>query len=104
MDVDEASDEAPRGAAISVIAVPLAGAKLTKRLYKISKKASASKMLKRGVKEVVKALRKGEKGCVVVVMEGAEGALRSLPSPSQPLPPRGRHLAHRCDLALARAV
>ena len=68
MEVDgeggDAAGEAPRGAAISVIAVPLASSKLTKRLYKLSKKASASKMLKRGVKEVVKALRKGEKGCV----------------------------------------
>lgn len=49
---------------ISVIAVPLAGSKLTKRMFKVCKKAAASKMLKRGVKEVVKALRKGEKGCV----------------------------------------
>ena len=66
-DVEEmdADDARPRGE-VSVIAVPLAGKKLTKKLFKVSKKAAASKILKRGVKEVVKALRKsdGFKGCV----------------------------------------
>jgi hypothetical protein len=51
---------------VSIVAVPLAGKKLCKKIYKLSKKAAASKILKRGVKEVVKALRKGDsfKGCV----------------------------------------
>ena len=69
-DVEEMDDVAadagrPHGE-VSVIAVPLAGKKLTKKLFKVSKKAAASKILKRGVKEVVKALRKsdGFKGCV----------------------------------------
>jgi H/ACA ribonucleoprotein complex subunit 2 len=39
---------------LSVIAVPLAGKKLVKKLHKVVKKAAASKILKRGVKEVVK--------------------------------------------------
>lgn len=50
------------GGEIIAIAKPLAGKKLHKRLYKVVKKAAAQKMLRRGVKEVVKALRKGEKG------------------------------------------
>ncbi len=60
---------------IAPIAHPLAGKKLQKRLLKVVKKgafysrqsmsdrvASKSKHIKRGVKEVVKSLRKGEKG------------------------------------------
>lgn len=61
----EDSSSRPHGE-VSVVAVPLANKKLCKKLYKLSKKAAASKILKRGVKEVVKALRKGDsfKGCV----------------------------------------
>ncbi|XP_020623810.1 H/ACA ribonucleoprotein complex subunit 2-like protein isoform X2 [Orbicella faveolata] len=51
---------------VCAIAKPLAGRKLTKRLYKTVKKASKSKSSRRGVKEVAKALRKGEKGFVVI--------------------------------------
>ncbi|CAH3141958.1 H/ACA ribonucleoprotein complex subunit 2-like protein [Pocillopora verrucosa] len=51
---------------VCVIAKPLASRKLTKRLYKTVKKASKAKSLRRGVKEVAKALRKGEKGFVVI--------------------------------------
>ncbi|XP_032808320.2 H/ACA ribonucleoprotein complex subunit 2 [Petromyzon marinus] len=51
---------------VSVIANPLASRKLTKRLYKTIKKASKQKMLRRGVKEVQKFLKKGEKGIVVL--------------------------------------
>ena len=40
------------------IASPLAGDKLTKRLYKLVSKATKEKKIRRGVKEVVKALRK----------------------------------------------
>ena len=47
---------------LSPIAVPLADAKLKKRTLKLVKKAAIGKQLKRGVKEVVKALRKGSKG------------------------------------------
>lgn len=51
---------------ISPIANPLASRKLTKKLYKVIKKAQKKKMLRKGVKEVQKFLRKGEKGIVVL--------------------------------------
>ena len=51
---------------VSVIAKPLASRKTTKRLHKLVKKASQAKLVKRGVKEVVKALRKGGKGLCVI--------------------------------------
>ena len=68
---------------ISPIAKPLASRKLTKKLYKVVKKgkpfskarrngekfsislAAKRKTLRRGVKDVTKAIRKGEKGSVV---------------------------------------
>ena len=64
-DVDEADGPTLE---LSPSAVPLAGKKLIKKLHKVVKKAAASKILKRGVKEVVKALRKADKfkGCVCV--------------------------------------
>ena len=51
---------------VSVIAKPMASRKLTKRLYKTVRKAKKAKKLRRGVREVVKALRKNEKGVVVL--------------------------------------
>lgn len=48
------------------IAKPMAGKKLHKRVYKVVKKAAGSKVLKRGVKEVVKAIRKGDAGLCVI--------------------------------------
>jgi H/ACA ribonucleoprotein complex subunit 2 len=53
-------------ALVNCIAKPLASKKLTKRLHKVVKKSQKSKRLKRGVREVVKGLRKGEKGLVVL--------------------------------------
>lgn len=53
-------------ALVSVIAKPMASRKLTKKLYKAVKKAQKAKRLKRGVREVVKGLRKNEKGVVVL--------------------------------------
>lgn len=50
----------------SVIANPLADEKFCKKVLKLAKKAAKRKQLKRGVKEVVKALRKNVKGCVTV--------------------------------------
>ena len=62
-----------RLAAQAKFAQPLANRKLNKKVLKTIKKgrvlttcltvASQAKELRRGVKEVVKALRKGEKGC-----------------------------------------
>jgi H/ACA ribonucleoprotein complex subunit 2 len=51
---------------ISVIASPIAPKKLNKRLLKGVKKSAEAKMLRRGVKEVVKAIRKGEQGYVLI--------------------------------------
>jgi H/ACA ribonucleoprotein complex subunit 2 len=51
---------------VSIIAKPLASRKSTKKLHKLVKKASQSKCVKRGVKEVVKAIRKGEKGLCII--------------------------------------
>lgn len=46
---------------------PLAAKPITKKLFKTIKKASKSRgHVKRGVKEVVKCLRKGEKGLVIL--------------------------------------
>jgi H/ACA ribonucleoprotein complex subunit 2 len=44
----------------------LASKKSTKRVHKLVKKATGAKLVKRGVKEVVKALRKGEKGFCII--------------------------------------
>lgn len=51
---------------LSQIASPLASDKLCKKLYKVIKKATKSKHLRRGVREVAKAIRKGERGFVVL--------------------------------------
>eukprot|EP00515_Schizochytrium_aggregatum_P006856 CAMPEP_0202069042 /NCGR_PEP_ID=MMETSP0964-20121228/218_1 /ASSEMBLY_ACC=CAM_ASM_000500 /TAXON_ID=4773 /ORGANISM="Schizochytrium aggregatum, Strain ATCC28209" /LENGTH=572 /DNA_ID=CAMNT_0048635779 /DNA_START=993 /DNA_END=2715 /DNA_ORIENTATION=- len=47
---------------VSVIAQPLANEKLLKKTLKVVKKASKSKKIRRGVKEVQKALRKQKEG------------------------------------------
>lgn len=51
---------------VNAIAKPMASKKLTKKLYKVVKKSQKSKRLKRGVREVVKGLRKDEKGVVIL--------------------------------------
>ncbi|GKD12776.1 H/ACA ribonucleoprotein complex subunit 2-like protein [Tanacetum coccineum] len=48
--------------ALAPIAKPLAGKKLSKRTLKLVRKAAEHKCLKRGVKEVVKSIRRGNKG------------------------------------------
>merc|ERR1712227_408009 len=45
---------------------PLADRKLSKKLFKCIKKATKSKQVLTGVKEVVKAVRKGTKGVCVI--------------------------------------
>nr|CAA08990.1 nhp2+ protein [Schizosaccharomyces pombe] len=52
--------------ALMPIAKPLAPKKLNKKMMKTVKKASKQKHILRGVKEVVKAVRKGEKGLVIL--------------------------------------
>lgn len=51
---------------ISVIAKPLATGKLHERALKLVKKATKEKCVKRGVKEVVKAIRKKSTGLVIM--------------------------------------
>ncbi|KNC77144.1 hypothetical protein SARC_10390 [Sphaeroforma arctica JP610] len=48
------------------IAFPMASKDLTKKVLKITKKAAKSKQVRRGVKEVAKALRKNESGIVII--------------------------------------
>ena len=54
---------------VSPIADPLAGDKLTKKLLKLTKKGMKDKLVKRGVKETVKAVRKGQKGLVIIAAD-----------------------------------
>lgn len=51
---------------VNCISTPLATKKTAKKLFKVVKKASSAKHVRRGVKEVVKAVRKGEKGLAVL--------------------------------------
>jgi len=50
---------------IEPIANPLASRKMTKKLFKIIKKAQKQKNLYKGVREVQKFIRKGQKGIVI---------------------------------------
>ncbi|XVF49821.1 hypothetical protein PTKIN_Ptkin04bG0046900 [Pterospermum kingtungense] len=52
--------------AVSPIAKPLAGKKLCKKTLKLVRRAAEQKCLKRGVKEVVKSIRRGHKGLCVI--------------------------------------
>lgn len=63
---EEADNYEARLPALLPFAQPLASKKLNKKVLKSVKKASKTKQARRGVKEVVKALRKGEKGIVIV--------------------------------------
>lgn len=62
MSSDEDNSISFDTSALSVIAKPLATPKVTKRLFKLVRKSAKDKSLKRGVKEVVKAIRKNAKG------------------------------------------
>ncbi|KAI9593133.1 L30e-like protein [Syncephalis fuscata] len=67
MEVDTTPSEVTdRVLLTSPIAHPLAEDKLNKKLLKTVKKAAKQRHVKRGVREVVKALRKGEKGVVIL--------------------------------------
>ncbi|XP_052182997.1 H/ACA ribonucleoprotein complex subunit 2-like protein [Diospyros lotus] len=52
--------------ALAPIAKPLAGKKLCKRTFKLVRRAAEQKCLKRGVKEVVKSIRRGNKGLCII--------------------------------------
>lgn len=51
--------------ALALIASPLVTGKLLKKLHKLVSKATKDKAVKRGVKETVKAIRKGSKGYLI---------------------------------------
>ena len=54
---------------VSPIADPLASDKLCKKLLKLIQKGMKDKLVKRGVKETVKAVRKGSKGIVIIAAD-----------------------------------
>ena len=54
---------------ISPIASPIAGPKLEKKLFRITKKVFKYKGVRRGVKEVCKSIRKQHKGIVVLAAD-----------------------------------
>ena len=62
----EASSYEELASRVIAIAKPLASKKLASQLYKAIRKAAKHKTLRRGVKEVTKSLRKGEKGIAVL--------------------------------------
>ncbi|KAF3780796.1 H/ACA ribonucleocomplex subunit 2-like protein [Nymphaea thermarum] len=65
-ETEKTLKEKKKRLAVSPIADPLAGKKLCKKLLKLVRRASESKCLKRGVKEVVKSIRRGNKGLCVI--------------------------------------
>jgi H/ACA ribonucleoprotein complex subunit 2 len=52
--------------AVNSISYPLANKKSTKKCHKLVRKAATMKQLRRGVKEVIKGIRKGETGFVIM--------------------------------------
>lgn len=62
----EAKTYEERCEAVNVIAHPLASKKSTKKAHKLVKKAASVKHIRRGVKEVVKGIRKGETGLAIL--------------------------------------
>lgn len=52
--------------AVNIISQPLASKKSTKKAHKLVKKAASQKQIRRGVKEVIKGIRKGETGLAIL--------------------------------------
>jgi H/ACA ribonucleoprotein complex subunit 2 len=52
--------------AVNCISLPLANKKSTKKAHKLVKKAASCKQIRRGVKEVIKGIRKGETGMAIL--------------------------------------
>ena len=57
-------------AGVHIVARPLAGEKMTKKILKLVKKAGKAKSVRRGVKEVQKALKKGANGVGLCIIAG----------------------------------
>jgi H/ACA ribonucleoprotein complex subunit 2 len=66
MSDDEGGSYETKVKYVNVISKPLASEKTTKKLHKLVKKATQGKCVRKGVKEVVKALRKGETGFCII--------------------------------------
>ncbi|KAL4853430.1 ABC transporter G family member 7 [Chlorella vulgaris] len=62
----EPAAEAPGKLSLCAIAMPLADDKLSKKCLKLAKKAAKRKQIKRGVKEVIKAIRKNVQGLCLI--------------------------------------
>ncbi|GAY59644.1 hypothetical protein CUMW_196080 [Citrus unshiu] len=62
-------DEKKKIVSLAPIAKPLAGKKLSKRTLKLVRRAAEHKCLKRGVKEVVKSIRRGHKGSLGTLVQ-----------------------------------
>ncbi|XP_020264443.1 H/ACA ribonucleoprotein complex subunit 2-like protein [Asparagus officinalis] len=65
-ETEKSMKEKKKMMALAPIAKPLAGKKLSKKSLKLVRKAAESKCLKRGVKEVVKSIRRGHKGLCII--------------------------------------
>ncbi|KAF8005776.1 hypothetical protein BT93_K0149 [Corymbia citriodora subsp. variegata] len=65
-EAERSQKEKKKVLALAPIAKPLAGKKLGKRALKLVRRAAEDKCLKRGVKEVVKSIRRGHKGLCVI--------------------------------------
>lgn len=65
-EAEKAQKEKKKMVALAPIAKPLAGKKLSKKTLKLVRRAAEYKCLKRGVKEVVKSIRRGNKGLCVI--------------------------------------
>lgn len=65
-EAEKSLKEKKKMLALAPIAKPLAGKKLCKRTLKLVRRAAEHKCLKRGVKEVVKSIRRGNKGICVI--------------------------------------
>jgi len=73
----------------AVIAKPLAPEKLCKKVLKLCKRATKKKQVKRGVKEVVKAIRKKTKGCAASRSPQLAALVAPRPPQSPALQPGG---------------
>merc|ERR1712153_62885 len=65
-EAESADEEDDKEIEVQPFCEPLAESKLAKKLFKVIKKAMKTKQVLRGVKEVVKAVRKGTKGICVI--------------------------------------
>ena len=54
---------------VSPIAEPMASDKMQKKLMKVTKKAQKEKLVKRGVKETVKAIKRGNSGICLIAAD-----------------------------------